>query len=155
MAAVRGIWTARIGGALAGLAAAGVLLVTSHPAQGGAAVGAELTAHADPSGELAVSPAGPADFLHVRALRPGESRSGSFTVTNQTGQRQAVRATARASEPKLARVVRLRLGDRGVVLAPGESRAITATASLPRTAGGPWQAALIDYAVLLHSRDAR
>jgi hypothetical protein len=155
MAAVRGIWTARIGGALAGLAAAGALLILSHPAQGGAAVGAELTAHADQSGELAVSPAGPADFLHVRALRPGEARSGGFTVTNQTGQTQLVRATARPSDPKLAPVIRLRVDQASLVLAPGQSGTLTATASLARRPGDRWQAALIDYALVLHSRDAR
>jgi hypothetical protein len=154
MTAVPGIWAARIVGALVGIVAAGALLIASFPAQGGAAVGAELTAHADVTGELAVSPAGPSYFLHARALHPGQSASGSFTVTNQTGQRQAIRARAIASNPKLALLVTLTFRQRRLVLAPGESGSIRATAALPRTSGSHWQAALIDYAVLLGSKDA-
>ena len=155
MTAVSGIWAARIVGALLGIVAAGALLIASFPAQGGAAVGAELTAHADVTGELAVSPAGPSYFLHARALHPGQSASGSFMVTNQTGQRQAIRPRAIASNPKLAHLVTLTFRQGGrLVLAPGESGSITATAALPRTSGSHWQAALIDYAVLLRSKDA-
>jgi hypothetical protein len=155
MTAVPGIWAARIGGALAGIVAAGALLIATFPAQGGAAVGAELTAHADVTGELAVSPTGPSDFLHARALHPGQTASGSFTVTNQTGQRQSIRARAIASDPKLAHLLTLSLNRGGrLVLAPGESGSITATAALVPAGGSHWQAALIDYAVLLHTKDA-
>ncbi len=151
-----GIWSARIWGALAGLVAAGALLIASHPAQGGAAVGAEVTAHADITGELSVTPADPADFIHVRTLRPGEDATGSVTVTNETGQAQRVRARAIPSDPSLASVVEFAFADGGtVVLRPGESAPISAGVSVSPTAGSRWQAALIDYAVLLHSKDAR
>jgi hypothetical protein len=155
MTAVPGIWAARIGGVLVGIAAAGALLIASIPAQGGTAVGAEVTAHADVSGELAVSPTG-SYFLHARALHPGQSASGSFTVTNQTGQRQAIRARAIASNPKLAHLVTLSFSQGGrLLLAPGQSGSITGTATLARAGGSHWQAALIDYAILLRSKDAR
>ena len=150
-----GIWSARIWGALVGIVAAGALLIASHPAQGGAAVGAEVTAHADVTGELTVSPAGPADFIHVRALRPGQEVTGSFTVTNQTGQPQRVQARAVPSDPHLASVVEIDFERGGtVVLGPGESAPVTARVRLSPSAGSGWQAALIDYAVLLGSKDA-
>jgi hypothetical protein len=156
MTAIRGIWMARAIGVAAGVAAAAAVLIASHPAQGGAAVGAEVTAHADLTGALAVSPAGPDDFLHAHSLHPGESASASFSVTNQTGQPQAIRASAIPSDPKLAHLVALAFDDGGrIVLGPGQSGRITATATLAQAAGSHWQAALIDYAVLLHSRDER
>src|SRR3954468_4567407 len=117
-----GIWPARIWGALAGVIAAGALLIASHPAQGGAAVGAEVTAHADATGELSVSLAPPGDFIHVRTLRPGQEAAGSFTIANQTGQAQRVRARSLPSDPALASVVELDLDHGGtLVLAAGES----------------------------------
>ncbi len=150
-----GIWSARIWGALAGVVAAGALLIASHPAQGGAAVGAEVTAHADVTGELSVSPADPADFIHARTLRPGQVGSGSFTVTNQTGQAQRVRARAVSSDPALASVIDFAfVGGGTVVLRPGESGPISVRVTVASTAGTRWQAALLDYAVLLHSKDA-
>lgn len=154
MTAIRGIWVARAIGATAGVAAAAAVLIASHPAQGGAAVGAEVTAHADPTGALAVSPAGPADFLRARSLRPGESTSGSLSVTNQTGQPQEILAKAIASDQKLKHLVALTFDGSGrLLLGPGQTGRITATATLARAAGSRWQAALIDYAVLLRSRD--
>src|SRR3954453_8239197 len=148
-----GIWPARIWGALAGVVAAAALLIASHPAQGGAAVGAEVTAHAHMTGELAVSPADPSDFIHVRALRPGQEATGSFTVTNQTGRAQTVRARSLPSDPGLASVVELDF-DRGgaLVLAPGASGSMTARVRISPSAGSRWQAALVDYAVLLGSK---
>jgi len=149
-----GIWSARIWGALAGIVAAGALLIASHPAQGGAAVGAEITAHADLTGELSVTPAGPADFIHVRTLRPGQVASGTFTVTNQTGQAQRVQARAIPSDPSLATVIDFSFANRSVVLAPGQSARIAARVRVSSTAGSRWEAALLDYAVLLRSKDA-
>jgi hypothetical protein len=155
MTVLTGIWSARIWGALAGIVAAGALLFASHPAQGGDAVGAEVTVHADVTGELGVSPTGPADFIHVRTLRPGQEAAGSFTVTNQTGQAQRVGARALPSDPHLASVVKIEFDHDGrVVLGPGESGAISARVRVSPTAGSRWQAALIDYAVLLDSKDA-
>jgi hypothetical protein len=154
--AIRGIWVARAIGATVGIAAAAIVLIASHPAQGGAAVGAEVTAHADLTGELAVSPAGPDDFLHARSLHPGESASGSFSVTNQTGQTQAIHPRAIASDPKLEHLVTLTFSGGGhLVLAPGQATQITATATLVATGGTHWQAALIDYAVVLDSKERR
>jgi hypothetical protein len=154
MTAIRGIWVARAIGAAVGVAAAATLLVASHPAQGGAAVGAEVAAHADMTGELAVSPAGPENFLHARSLQPGESESGSFSVTNQTGQSQTIHARAVAADPKLEHLVSLTFSDGGrLLLGPGQTARITATATLVPAAGSHWQAALIDYAVLVGSKD--
>ena len=154
MTAIRGIWVARAIGAAAGVAAAAAVLIASHPAQGGTTVGAEVTAHADPTGALAVSPVGAADFLHARSLHPGESTSGSLSVTNQTGQPQEIRAKAITSDPKLEHLISLTFAGSGrLILDPGQTGRITATASLARVAGSHWQAALIDYAVLLRSRD--
>jgi hypothetical protein len=156
MTAIRGIWVARAIGAAVGITAAATVLIASHPAQGGAAVGAEVTAHADLTGELAVSPAGPADFLRARSLHPGESANASFSVTNQTGHPQAIRAEAIPSDLKLAQLVTLTFGDGGhLLLGPGQSGRITATVTLAQAAGSHWQAALIDYGVLLRSRDQR
>ncbi|MDP9227746.1 MAG: hypothetical protein M3M99_01690 [Actinomycetota bacterium] len=168
----RGIWAARATGCLIGATAALVLLITSRPTEGGEAIGAEVSAHADLNGELALSPAGPANFIHERALRPGDVATGTVLVRNQTGQRQDVRVWALGSTPALDQALELSFaaGDRqlragtlgdlaakgggAVVLAPGESTEITTTASIRAGAPAGWEAALVDVAVLFDSTDS-
>jgi hypothetical protein len=53
-------------------------------------------------------------------------------------------------------VVKIAFDDGGTaVIGPGESATISARVRVSPTDGSRWQAALIDYAVLLDSKDAR
>lgn len=166
MTAIEGIWGARAAGLLAGIALAAALLAAGRPAEGGSAVGAAVSAHADLNGELAVSPAGPASFLRAAALRPEAPASGSVEIRNQTGLRQRVRIRALGSSAAMDDTLSLRfeaggaelrsgmLGELGrpggdpVVLDPGESAAIATAASIPPGAPPDWEAALVDVALL-------
>lgn len=172
MRAIRGIWLARATGFLIGVALAAAVLAGERPAEGGSAVGAEISMYADLNGELAVSPAGPASFLRAPALRPGEPAGGELRIRNQTGQSQEVRVSALGSSPALDDALeltlsaagrRLRSGSLGklgaagggaLVLAPGEDAAIAAVASIRAEPPPSWEAALVDVALLFDLRDA-
>jgi hypothetical protein len=156
---------ARLVGCLVGVACAAVLVLASRPASGGQAVGADVGFYANQTGELAVSPPGPAKFIDDSALRPGQSVSGNFSVTNQTGVRESIQLIPLPSAHELDGSLRLRLSSGGVlleegslgslahgggkrlVLAPGRSAVVSTTASLPAGAGDNVAAALVDVAI--------
>jgi hypothetical protein len=165
--------TARLAGLLMGVALAATLVLASRPASGGQAAGADLGVFANQSGELAVSPAGPAQFIDAPALRPGQAGKGSFRVTNQTGVREAIRLGAAPSAHALDRALELRLrsggrtlaegmlgsfprpGARPLVLGPGESATVTASASLSPAARNRVAAALVNVAITFKLGAAR
>jgi hypothetical protein len=155
-------------GCVLGIAAAASLFVASRPASGGDAVGAEVDFHADLTGELGVSPAGPLRFIHDRALRPGDpAATGSFKLTNQTGERFAIHLNAVPSVHSLDALLDVDLRSGGqtlasgplgslqsssgppLVLDPGQTRTITASASLaPEASPDQAAAALVDVAIV-------
>src|SRR3954451_18426008 len=126
-----GVRTARLAGCLLGVVLAGILVLESRPATGGEGVGADVSVYANQTGELAVEPAGPADFLHARELRPGASASGSFRVTNQTGRREAIRPAAVPSARDLDDSLRVEISSGGRTLASGPLGSIAADTAEP------------------------
>lgn len=165
MTAISGMRRARLAGCLVGVALAAALVLASRPASGGQAVGADVGFYANQTGELAVSPPGPAKFIDASALRPGQSVSGDFSVANQTGIREAINLSPLPSAHDLDDALELRLssggrtleegtlgslahgGGRPLILEPGQSAVVTTTASLPRSAGDEAAAALVDVAI--------
>ena len=155
--------TARLAGTLVGVAAATALLLASRPASGGTAVGADVGVYANQTGELAISPAGPAKVIDAPALRPGHSEIGDFRVANQTGMREAISLSASPSAHGLDRVLVLRLSRDGrvlgrgqlasfratrpLVLGPGRSAEVKVRVSLPPDAGPEVAASLVDVAI--------
>lgn len=166
MTAGSGSRTARLAGTLLGVVLAGILVLASRPVSGGAAVGAAVSAYANQTGELAVDPAGPADFLSDPELRPGASASGSFRVTNQTGAREALVLGARPSSHELdySLEIEIRAGSTTLVsgtlgslsertpapllLDPGQTATIAVTASLADQTGPELAAALVGIAIV-------
>ena len=165
MKAISGISRARLAGCLVGVALAAALVLASRPASGGQAVGADVGFYANQTGELAISPPGPAKFIDASALRPGQSVSGDFNITNQTGIREAITLVPLPSAHELDSSLRLRLSSRGetleegtlgslghgggrpLIIAPGQSAAVNTIASLPPGAGDEVAAALVDVAI--------
>jgi hypothetical protein len=98
-------------------------------------------------------------------FRPGESASGSFRLTNQTGVREAIQLGATPSAHGLDRALELRLSSDGrilaegtlgsfpgtdaapLVLGPGQSATVEATASLSPTLGEEAAAGLVEVAI--------
>jgi hypothetical protein len=168
MTAISAIRAARLMGCVLGIAVAVGLFVASRPAAGGHAVGAEVDFHADLTGELAVSPAGPSFFIHQPSLRPGDPpATGSFELTNQTGNRFAIHLNAIPSDHSLDRVLSVQLGSGGQTLAAGpigslgsstgqplildagQTKTIDVSASLsPETGEEQAAAALVDIAIV-------
>lgn len=109
-------------GALAGLALGGVLAAIAAGAWGIAAgsgsAGANVSALANLSGELDVTPHAE-NFLRGRALMPGDAASGDVKVRNQTPKPLMVRARLRADRPDLDRVLRASLQADGQSLYEG------------------------------------
>lgn len=109
-------------GALAGLALGGVLAALAAGAWGIAAgsgsAGANVSALANLSGELDVTPHAE-NFLRGRALMPGDAASGDVKVRNQTPKPLVVRARLRADRPDLDRVLRASLEADGQSLYEG------------------------------------
>jgi hypothetical protein len=165
MKAISTMRTARLAGLLVGVALATVLVLASRPASGGQAVGAEVGFYANQTGELAVSPAGPAKFIDAKALRPGQSASGDFQVTNQTGIREAISLSALPSAHQLDEALEVRMSRGGttlaagrlgslaqasgtpLVLGPGQSAVVSTTVTLPPGPGDDIAAALVDVAI--------
>jgi len=155
--------TARLAGMLVGVAAATTLLLASRPASGGTAVGADVGVYANQTGELAVSPAGPAKLIDAPALRPGGAEVGDFRVANQTGIREAISLGASPSAHGLDHLLTLQLTDKGrvlgrgelgsfqatrpLVLGPGRSADVRVRVSLPSDAGPEVASALVDVAI--------
>ena len=156
---------------MAGVAIAAALLLASRPAAGGETVGAEVNFYAAPSGEIAVSPAGPKPFLTERALRPGEAAGGAVELANQTGQRLSLRPRALPSSDALDELLDVQLlagdrvlasgplgslreaGGRALLLDPGERATLWVSASLDEGASDA-AAAFVDVAIHLELKDA-
>src|SRR5262245_16450838 len=170
MSSTKGARVARVAGCLLGIGLAGAVLVASKPAQGGTAVGAELTMHAELSGELRVSPASPTNFLHARSLRPGESTTGTFQLTNLTGSTLASSPELRSSAHELDQALQVQVTWQGgstqdtlgrlagpsaepILLGPGKTTPVSVRATLPADPPEGWQAALVDVS-LVPSRTA-
>jgi hypothetical protein len=165
MTATSSLRTARLAGCLVGVALAATLVLASRPAAGGQAVGADVGLYANQTGELAISPPGPAKFIDDPRLRPGHSVGGDFRVSNQTGVREAIHLIALPSAHELDHTLELRLSSGGETLAegplgsfarprgkpltlgPGESATVHATARLSPAAGQDAAAALVDVAI--------
>jgi hypothetical protein len=173
MSAISSMRTARLAGLLVGVALAATLVLASRPASGGQAVGADVGFYANQTGELAISPPGPAEFIDATALRPGQSVSGDFRVTNQTGTREAIRLSALPSAHDLDDALEVRLTSGGTPLAsgplsslarpsarplllgPGQSAVVSATAALALGPGDDVAAALVDVAITFQLEPAR
>ena len=171
MTAISRIEATRRAGFLIGVALAVSLVLASRPATGHPAVGAAVSAYANQTGELAVDPAGPSDFLDASELRPGSSTSGSFRVTNQTGRPRAITVAAVPSSHELDHALRVAIrsgartlaaGDLGslgegggdpLVLAPGERATVSLAVSLSPEAGVDPAAAMVEIAVVLETEE--
>jgi hypothetical protein len=159
--------SARLLGCLLGVVLAAWFVLSSQPASGGQEVGAAVSAYSNDTGELAIDPAGPTDFLNDGNLRPGASASGSFRVTNQTGQVEALSVAAVPSVHDLDNTLSVEIssGDQALasgllgsmadggsdplVLGPGETARVGVRVSLPADAGREVAAALDEIAVVL------
>src|SRR4051812_42102199 len=140
---------ARALGLLAGLLAAVALVAANVVPRGGHALGLDLTVMVASTGEITVDPAG--RLVNASGMRPVPGRdraAGTVRLTNLTGTPLEVlpRATAQLADLDGTLEVRVasgsstvfagRLGglaapERGILLAPGESRPMTFTAALP------------------------
>ena len=164
MTSISGLGLARVAGCVFGVLLAAAVLIVSQPA-GGSAVGADVSAYSNQTGELAIEPAGPADFLHVADLLPGNSASGSFRVTNQTGTQETLRATAVPSTHALDRLLSVEIGSGGdrtlasgslasteagdpLVLDPGQTATVSVRLALAKDAGDKVAAALVEIAIV-------
>jgi hypothetical protein len=164
MTAISGMRRARLAGLLVGVALAAALVLASRPASGGEAVGAAVGFYANQTGELAVSPPGPAKFIDDGGLRPGDSATGSFHVANQTGIRESIRLTATPSAHELDHALEVEMSSDGrtlvhgtlgslagadgrlLVLDPGQGATVTTRVSLPSNSSD-YAAALVDVSI--------
>ena len=109
-------------GAFAGLALGTALAAIAAGswdiAAGSGSAGANVSALANLSGELNVTPHAE-NFLSGRALMPGDAASGDVKVRNQTPEPLVVRARLRADQPDLDRVLRASLKADGQYLYEG------------------------------------
>jgi len=109
-------------GAISGLALGTALAVVAAGswgiAAGSGSAGANVSALANISGELDVTPHAE-NFLSGRALKPGDAASGDVQVRNQTPKPLVVRARLRADQPELDRVLRASLQADGQYLYEG------------------------------------
>ena len=155
-------------GCVLGIAVAVGLFISSRPAVGGNAAGAVVDFHADLTGELAVSPAGPRFFIHDREVHPGDAAmTGSFELTNQTGDPFAIHLNAVPSNHSLDGMLQVELRSGGQLLTsgplgslqsssgqplnldPGQTKTVQVSASLSRqTARDQAAAALVDVAIV-------
>ena len=114
----------------AGLLLAGAIAVAGRVPAATTSPGVELTVRANPTGELAVSPAGV--VLRAPALgatgRPATAR-GRLAIRNQTDATLAVSVRQAASGDDVSDVVSLGI-PRRLRLAPHEQRALTLTAKV-------------------------
>jgi len=156
-----------LGGLLAAIAA-GSWGVTA----GSGSAGADVSALANLTGELDVSPAGKT-FLRGRALMPGDGVTGTLQVRNQTAKALDVRARLAADRPDLNRVlhasleadgVRLYDGSLGglrrfspeaVRIPSGETIDVELRLSLPSATKGGYEARTAETTLALDSKVAR
>ena len=163
-------------GTLAGLALGGVLAALAAGSwgvtAGSGSAGTNVSALANPTGELNVSPAGK-PFVHGRALMPGDGVTGTLKVRNQTAKALAVRARLAADQPDLNRVLHASLDADGVRLydgslgglrrfspetvrvASGETIDVTLRLSLPSATKSGYEARTAETTLALDSKVAR
>jgi hypothetical protein len=109
---------ARRVGAVIGLAAVAVALLSWRIPAASETLGADVRLVATPPGELATEPAGA--FASGRALEPGSGAArGSLELSNLAGRRLVVRPRLLPSSRDLDRLLRVRLTARGRTLADG------------------------------------
>lgn len=120
-------WLRRAGLAT-GFVVALVALVGLRVPHGSGRLGLDLQMAATQTGELQAAPLAP--FVSVSGLERGDSRTGSFTLRNETGAAQSVRLRASANLRDADRSLRLRIeaGSERVFDGPlGNLRRATAT----------------------------
>jgi hypothetical protein len=112
-------------GAAIGLALVAALIVAARPAGGhGGVLPASLRFTATLDGAVAAEPAAPKPLLTSGPMRPGSHATGSFTLSNQTGETLAVRLRAKPSSTELDGTAQVRLQSGGVVLSEGTLQAL-------------------------------
>ena len=163
-------------GAFAGLALGGVLAAIAAStwgiAAGSGSAGANVSALANLTGELGVTPHSE-NFLRGRALMPGDAASGNVKVRNQTPKPLIVRARLRADRPDLDRVLRASLKAEGQTLyggtlaglrrytrselrlLPGQTTTMHLRLSLPTATRSGYEARTAETTLELDSRVAR
>jgi hypothetical protein len=149
---------ARVAGAVIGMSAAALIVVSARPAANLDGMTAAVRFSVPLSGELAVRPAAPREVLVARSLRPGGPRpSGGFEVRNQTGDTLALGFRAHPSSTALDGLLRLRLRVAGhqrttatlqgmrrgsapvLRLPPAAARHVEVQAWIPRDAGDGYE----------------
>jgi len=162
--------------ALTGLVLGGVLAAIAAGnwgvAAGSGSAGARVSALANLTGELNVSPAGE-PFLRGRALMPGDGVTGTLEVRNQTAKPLTVRARLAADQLDLNRVlhasleadgVRLyngslgglrRLSPEAVRIPSGKTIDLDLRLSLPSGTKGGYEARTAETTLALSSKVAR
>jgi hypothetical protein len=156
-----------LGGVLAAIAAGSWGI-----AAGSGSAGADVSALANLSGELDVTPHAE-NFLRGRALMPGDAASGDVKVRNQTPKPLMVRARLRADRRDLDRVLRASLQADGMYLyagtlaglrrytrtelrlKAGETTTLRLRLSLPGGTKGGYEARSAEATLELDSRVAR
>jgi hypothetical protein len=112
-------------GAAVGLGLVAALIVAARPAGGhGGVLPASLRFTAGLDGAVMIEPAAPRPLLESGSMRPGSYASGAVTVTNQTGERLAVRLRAKPSSTALDGTALVRLASGGRTLADGTLQAL-------------------------------
>ncbi|HET7416227.1 MAG TPA: hypothetical protein VFJ61_01170 [Solirubrobacterales bacterium] len=112
-------------GAAIGLALIAALIVAARPAGGhGGVLPASLRFSAALDGAVGVEPAAPKPLLTSGPMRPGSHASGSFSLSNQTGEMLAVRLRAKPDSTALDGTVQVRLESRGQTLGEGTLQAL-------------------------------
>jgi hypothetical protein len=142
----------RRGAFAAGLVAAATLAFLGRVPAGAEPLALDATVTTGPTGELAVTPAGPVAV--ATGLAPGAGRlSGRVTLTNLTDARLAVRVRMRASISDADSALRVRVGDlysgpvgglrgfsgRALPIEPHATETLDVEAWLPEAAPDGWE----------------
>ena len=142
----------RRGAFAAGLVAAATLALLGRVPAGAEPLALDATVTSGPTGELAVTPAGPVAV--ASGLAPGSGRlSGRVTLTNQTDATLAVRVRMRASISDADGALRVRVGDlysgpvgglrefsrRALTIAPHATATLDVEGWLPAAAPEGWE----------------
>jgi hypothetical protein len=142
----------RRGAFAAGLVAAVTLALLGRVPAGGQPLALDATVTSGPTGELAVTPAGP--VASATGLEPGSGGlSGTVTLTNQTDARLAVRVRVRPSIADADAALHVRVGDlysgtagglrtfsrRSLTLEPHATTTLSVEAWLPPAAPDGWE----------------
>lgn len=152
-------WVRRAGLA-AGLAVALAGLLAWQMPNSHGQLGLDLQVTASPTGELGITPLAP--FVSASAMRRGDSRTGRFTVRNETHGPVEVRIHASAQRRDADSALHVRLTSGGAELFDGALGAlrrptartlriprrgastIAATLYIPRSAAGGFEGRIVD-----------